>query len=77
MAKTKTEKLIQALIALGCKEKFYASKKYKMFKHPDIATPYFVGKAGGLRRGVTVSNSISQSYQVNDIIRRAEMRKPK
>lgn len=61
MAQTKTEKVIAYLLAKGSVELPSRSAKYRTFTRFDRQSDklYFVGKAGALRTGTCVSNSIS------------------
>lgn len=65
---TKTQRLIKALIGFGCVEKTWVSEKYRVFKHPNMTSHYYVGKRGGLRQGNTITGSISRTDHVDKII---------
>ena len=60
---TKTEVVISGLLGVGCKEvtHLHRTKKYRVFQ--DASNPdsilYFVGSHAGVRKGKTVSDSIS------------------
>lgn len=53
------EKLIQELKKLGAVPKETTSKKYLRFFVPEISRTYWVGKAGALRVGPTIAESLS------------------
>ena len=58
--KTKTEKMIELLLKEGCKEIESNSRKYRKFINPRVVDKfYFVGNAGGVRRGRIYTKSIS------------------
>lgn len=57
---TKTEKLINHLISIGCIEVDSKTRKYRKFTIPDINDKfYFVGRNASLRKGRISSNSVS------------------
>jgi hypothetical protein len=60
MAKTITQCLVDGLLASGYTEVESKSGKYRAFQNPNDPNGYrmFVGKAGGLRKGMTVSASV-------------------
>ncbi len=62
---TKTEMIIKYLLSKGCKEIQSTSRKYRKFESPKKTTFYWVGKSAGLRKGKTISNSISLSHRWN------------
>jgi hypothetical protein len=66
---TKTEKLVRALIQMGAKEIPSTSRKYRTFTRLDEqAGSYFIGKAGALRTGRCVSNSVSLERFVPELL---------
>lgn len=69
---TKTEKAIQFLKSKGLVEICGKSTKYRTFKKPVGSTLYFVGKAGAIRKGRTVSESVSVSDQIHAYIKEIE-----
>lgn len=61
---TKQDKLVAALENMGCKNitKQFKTSKYLVFSRPsDSESFYFVGSAGALRVGKTVSDSFGCS----------------
>ena len=57
--KTRAEYVVDILKRNGWKEVRSRSRKYRAFQHNDYPYMYFVGKHGALRRGKTVSDSVS------------------
>ena len=58
MKKTKANKVIEMLLAKGCKE-VKGRSKYRTFERPDGTDFYFVGRNGALRAGKSASKSVS------------------
>ena len=70
--KTKTQKLIESLEKMGCKE-VKGKSKYRQFTIPGRDNEfYFVGSRAALRVGRIASKSFSISHRVNDIIKKWE-----
>ena len=59
MKKTKTDKIVEILLAKGCKEIESKSRKYRKFERPEKTDYYFVGKNGALRVGKNIGDSVS------------------
>ncbi len=59
----KADRLVRALLAMGCAELRTKSGKYRMFEHSAEVTAlpsyYFIGKMGALRAGKCASKSVS------------------
>ena len=56
---TLRDKVIERLKAKGCRELPSNSRKYRKFTHPVQGNYYWVGKAGALRSGKTIGDSVS------------------
>lgn len=60
---TKTEVVINGLLKVGCMEvtHLHRTKKYRVFQYDANPnnTLYFVGSHAGVRKGKTISNSLS------------------
>ena len=59
MPQTKAEKIAALLTANGYRETTSASRKYRRFCKQGEPRFYFVGKAGALRHGRNIAESIS------------------
>lgn len=65
MAQTKRDKIIERLLAAGCKEVESRSRKYRTFtrnSHQDLFPYWFVGKNGALRTGKNATDSVSVTH---------------
>jgi hypothetical protein len=60
--KTKAQRIVEYLERHGYCEVPFRSKKYRAFRKPGKDTYTFVGKAGAVRAGRTVSDSVSVSH---------------
>ena len=68
---TKRDRLAYALLQMGAVEQPSKTRKYRTFTLQNVnnePVTYYVGKAGALRRGRTVSNSVSLEHRVNDLL---------
>lgn len=66
---TLQDRIIEKLKARGCQELQSSSSKYRKFTHPKYADRfYWVGKAGALRVGRTVGESVSVSAAVHKML---------
>ena len=59
MKRIKENKVIEILLAKGCKEIESKSRKYRKFDRPDKTDFYFVGHNGALRAGKNIGDSVS------------------
>jgi len=59
MKRIKEDKIVEILLAKGCKEIKSKSKKYRKFERPGTTDFYFIGHNGALRAGKNISDSVS------------------
>lgn len=63
---TRQETIVQYLTQAGCREVKSSSRKYRQFTSPKRpGSFYYVGRQGAIRRGRSVSSSISLTAFVN------------
>lgn len=68
---TKAEQVIKYLMGKGAREVTSNSRKYRKFSYPGRGDKfYFVGKAGALRVGRTVGESVSVSHIYEPVIKK-------
>jgi hypothetical protein len=67
MARTQQDRLAEALINRGFREVQGRSKKFRTFTKDDKMF-YFVGKAGALRRGATLTDSFSHTFSKDKLL---------
>lgn len=71
--KTKTQKIIEILEKMGCKENPKDRSKYRAFIDPkNPARHYFVGRKGGVRYGRIASQSISMTDAFTKLLKELE-----
>ena len=71
--KTKTQKIIDILEKLGCKENPNDRSKYRAFTDPKNSDRhYFVGRKGGVRYGRIASKSISMTHAFTKLLKEQE-----
>lgn len=67
MARTQQERLAEALVKRGFREVQGRSTKFRSFTKDDKLF-YFVGKAGALRKGASVSDSFSHTFAKDKLL---------